>query len=62
MPRWGRSTVDGGCRSKARRASRASPDAVAEAVARYAARYQEPRVNPQRVAIEIQVERVLGRA
>ena len=38
------------------------PDAVAEAVARYAARYQEPRVNPERVAIEIQVERVLGRA
>jgi PPOX class probable F420-dependent enzyme len=38
------------------------PGAIAEAVARYAARYQEPRVNPQRVAIEIQVERVLGRA
>jgi PPOX class probable F420-dependent enzyme len=38
------------------------PDAVAEAVARYAARYQEPRPNPARVAIEITVERVLGRA
>jgi PPOX class probable F420-dependent enzyme len=38
------------------------PDAVAEAVARYATRYQEPRVNPERVAIEIRVERVLGRA
>jgi F420H(2)-dependent biliverdin reductase len=38
------------------------PDAVAVAVAHYAARYQEPRVNPERVAIEIRVERVLGRA
>jgi F420H(2)-dependent biliverdin reductase len=38
------------------------PAAVAEAVARYAARYQEPRANPARVAIEIAVERVLGRA
>ena len=37
-------------------------DAIAEAVARYAARYQEPRVNPERVAIEIRAERVLGRA
>jgi PPOX class probable F420-dependent enzyme len=38
------------------------PVAVAEAVARYAARYREPRPNPDRVAIEISVERVLGRA
>jgi F420H(2)-dependent biliverdin reductase len=38
------------------------PAAVAEAVARYAARYQDPRPNPNRVAIEIAVERVLGRA
>jgi PPOX class probable F420-dependent enzyme len=37
-------------------------DAVAEAVARYTARYQEPRPNPRRVAIEITVARVLGRA
>jgi F420H(2)-dependent biliverdin reductase len=38
------------------------PEAVAEAVVRYTARYQEPRPNPARVAIEITVERVLGRA
>ncbi len=38
------------------------PGAVAEAVARYTARYQEPRPNAERVAIEISVARVLGRA
>jgi PPOX class probable F420-dependent enzyme len=38
------------------------PDAVAEAVSRYATRYQKPRTNPERVAIEIAVARVLGRA
>ena len=38
------------------------PEAVAEAVTRYTARYQEPRPNDRRVAIEITVERVLGRA
>ena len=38
------------------------PDAVAEAVDRYRARYREPRENPDRVAIEISVDRVLGRA
>jgi PPOX class probable F420-dependent enzyme len=38
------------------------PDAVAAAVARYTERYQEPRPNAERVAIEITVERVLGRA
>jgi hypothetical protein len=36
--------------------------AVAEAEARYAERYQDPRPNPERVAIEIEVTRVLGRA
>ncbi len=36
------------------------PDAVAHAVALYAARYRPPRVNPQRVVLELQVERVLG--
>jgi PPOX class probable F420-dependent enzyme len=38
------------------------PDEIAGAVARYTERYQEPRVNPRRVAIEIVVQRVLGRA
>ena len=36
--------------------------AVAEAVRRYTERYREPRVNPDRVVIEITVDRVLGRA
>lgn len=34
-------------------------DAVADAVARYAVRYRQPRVNPKRVVIEIDVQRVL---
>ncbi len=34
--------------------------AVADAVARYADRYRLPRPNPQRVVIEISVDRVLG--
>ena len=38
------------------------PDAVALAVARYTERYQEPRPSSERVAIEITVERILGRA
>jgi PPOX class probable F420-dependent enzyme len=38
------------------------PDAVAHAVALYAARYRQPRVNPERVVLEMQVERVLGSA
>jgi PPOX class probable F420-dependent enzyme len=37
------------------------PGAVAEAVRRYAERYRPPRPNPDRVAIEIAVDRVLGR-
>ena len=37
------------------------PARVAAAVAAYTARYRPPRENPARVAIEIAVERVLGR-
>ncbi|WP_076260499.1 pyridoxamine 5'-phosphate oxidase family protein [Intrasporangium flavum] len=33
---------------------------VADAERRYAARYREPRPNPQRVVVEIAVDRVLG--
>ncbi|MGN8553333.1 UNVERIFIED_CONTAM: PPOX class F420-dependent oxidoreductase [Microbacterium sp. SLM126] len=36
------------------------PDAVAHAVALYAGRYRQPRVNPERVVLELTVERVLG--
>lgn len=36
------------------------PDAVALAVDLYAARYRQPRPNPERVVLEIEVERVLG--
>ncbi|WP_194898240.1 TIGR03618 family F420-dependent PPOX class oxidoreductase [Catenulispora pinisilvae] len=37
-----------------------APEAVAEAERRYTERYGEPRPNPLRVAIEIEVRRVLG--
>lgn len=37
------------------------PERVAEAVRRYAARYRQPGDRPDRVAIEITVDRVLGR-
>jgi PPOX class probable F420-dependent enzyme len=37
------------------------PERVAEAVRRYAERYRQPSENPQRVVIEIAVDRVLGR-
>lgn len=36
------------------------PERVAEAVRRYAERYRQPSVNPQRVVVEIAVDRVLG--
>lgn len=35
-------------------------DAVAHAVELYAARYRHPRINPERVVLELSVERVLG--
>ena len=37
------------------------PDRVAAAVAAYGTRYRQPGENPNRVALEIAVERVLGR-
>ena len=36
------------------------PDSVADAVRRYAERYRQPRVNPARVVLQIQVDRALG--
>ncbi|MFJ6651213.1 PPOX class F420-dependent oxidoreductase [Microbacterium sp. NPDC091313] len=36
------------------------PDAVAHAVRLYAARYRQPRPNPERVVLEIRVEKILG--
>jgi F420H(2)-dependent biliverdin reductase len=38
------------------------PDAVADAVRRYAERYRQPRENPLRVVLVIEVARILGRA
>lgn len=35
-------------------------DAVADAVARYAVRYRQPRVNPERVVIRVDVDDMLG--
>jgi hypothetical protein len=37
------------------------PDVVADAVQRYQARYRPPRRNPERVAVLVAVDRVLGR-
>jgi PPOX class probable F420-dependent enzyme len=50
--RW--STLEG------RAVVRREPEVVADAERRYAARYRQPRVNPQRVVIEIKVTRALG--
>ncbi len=38
------------------------PESVADAVQRYAERYRQPRINPARVVIEIDVTRILGTA
>ncbi len=50
--RW--STLEGGAR-----VSR-DPDEIADAVNRYAQRYRQPRVNPERVCVVIDVTQVLG--
>ena len=42
--------------------TRAHPAAVDEAVRRYGERYRTPSEDPERVVIEISVERILGRA
>ena len=39
---------------------RREPERVRDAEERYAARYRVPRVNPERVVLEIAVDRVLG--
>jgi len=39
---------------------RDEPDVVRDAEERYAARYRVPRVNPERVVLQIAVDRVLG--
>ena len=39
---------------------RTDAESVAEAVERYAARYRRPRENPQRVALRIELDRVIG--
>ena len=36
------------------------PEAVADAVRRYAGRYRQPRVNPKRVVLVMDVTRILG--
>ena len=41
---------------------RNDPASVADAEERYARRYKRPRENPQRVVIEISVDRILGGA
>lgn len=38
----------------------AEPDHVAEAVQRYAERYREPRVNPERIVMLVQIDRIVG--
>lgn len=50
--RW--STLEG------RAVVRDEPERVADAVRRYAERYRQPRENPERVVVEITVDRVLG--
>lgn len=58
------SQVDGGRWLTLEGVIRATTDPVevAKAVAGYAARYQAPKERPDRVALEIHVDRILGRA
>ncbi|MFT3662386.1 MAG: PPOX class F420-dependent oxidoreductase [Gordonia sp. (in: high G+C Gram-positive bacteria)] len=53
-PRW--LTLEGPARI------RREPEQVRDAERRYAERYREPKPNPQRVVIEVDVARVLGSA
>jgi PPOX class probable F420-dependent enzyme len=57
------SQVDGGYWSTLQGVARMreDPAAVADAERRYAERYRQPRPNPRRVVIEIEVHEVLGR-
>ncbi|MGH3704799.1 MAG: TIGR03618 family F420-dependent PPOX class oxidoreductase [Agromyces sp.] len=57
-------TVDGGRWISFEGAARvhSDPESVALAVELYAARYRQPRPNPERVVLELTVERVLGSA
>ncbi|GAC1595243.1 MAG: F420-dependent biliverdin reductase [Acidimicrobiales bacterium] len=52
-PRW--LSLEGNARL------RTDAESVEEAVRRYSARYRTPSANPERVVIEISVERILGR-
>jgi PPOX class probable F420-dependent enzyme len=53
-PRW--STIEGLA------VIRDDPSSVGDAEQRYAARYRQPRPNPARVVIEVEITRVLGSA
>ena len=57
------STVDGGRWLTLEGSARVTddPDEVAEAVRRYARRYRQPAERPDRVALVVAVDRVLGR-
>ncbi|MFJ3947347.1 pyridoxamine 5'-phosphate oxidase family protein [Streptomyces griseoaurantiacus] len=58
------SQVDGGrwCTLEGTAVVRDDAESVAEAVRRYAERYRTPRPNPERVVIEVAVDRVMGSA
>ena len=58
-PRW---RAGGGSRLEGEVRLVTAADGVAAAVAAYAGRYRQPGERPDRVAIEIAVDRILGRA